>query len=136
VCATVERDHPEQHATHRLAIAIRTTDRDALELLAGDRASAASDASTEQAGVVRGYEIVSLDHGLHHSWLCIGLENLAFFEHGVRPGPHGLLTSIAEADAMVALVHDGKVPSEPGRWLVVRVDVIPLRQSVSHSSVP
>lgn len=71
-----------------------------------------------------GYELVSWRGGLEHSWLCIGLEAHAFFELGITPGPFGLLTSLADADALAALVHEGKVVSEPGLWMVARVGVI------------
>lgn len=70
-----------------------------------------------------GYEIVSFTYGFEHSWLCIGLEARAHFEDGITPGPFGLLASLEDADALVARLRRGEIPSEPGLWLVTRLEI-------------
>lgn len=75
-----------------------------------------------RGGRLLGYELLSVESGAFaHSWLCIGLENRAHFDHGIDPGPYGLLKTATEAELLLRLIRDGVVPAEPGRWIIARL---------------
>jgi hypothetical protein len=116
--------------SHVVGVGVRAPDVDAML-----RAADAAAGETTDIGLLReaigfeadpsdGYEILSWDGGIRHSWLCIALEARAFVDHAIVPGPHGLLRSLADADALVALLRDGRVPAEPGYWFAARVRVV------------
>lgn len=71
----------------------------------------------EPGGRVLGYEPVSYEYGLEHSWICSALETEAQTELGVTPDREtGLLASYREGVSVADYINaaDG---SEPGMWL-------------------
>ena len=81
----------------------------------------------EPGGSVVGFEPMSYEYGLEHSWICNGLETHAHSRLGVRPDPEtGLLPSYHDGSMVAELVNGDQIGSEPGiwlPWLVVRYPV-------------
>lgn len=48
-------------------------------------------------GLILGYEVVSFDYGLGHSWLCNYLETEMFNMFNIRPNQYGLIDNFGEA---------------------------------------
>ncbi len=72
----------------------------------------------EPGGAELGYEVLSYEYGLEHSWLCNRLEDDALAELGVSPNPvTGLLDSHQEATAVAEWINAGSIGAEPGLWL-------------------
>ena len=65
-----------------------------------------------------GFELLELAAGqIGCSWLCNGLESHFASALGVRPGPNGLLSTLADAERCCASLDAGEVGAEPGPWL-------------------
>jgi len=72
----------------------------------------------EPGGRVLGYEPVSYEYGLEHSWICNALETEAQARIGVTPDRDtGLLASYREGVSVADLINSDDVGSEPGMWL-------------------
>lgn len=72
--------------------------------------------SLHPGGTALGYEVISYEYGLEHSWLCNSLETLAHERLGITPNEHGLLASASEAAAVADMANDSDAV-EPGLWL-------------------
>jgi hypothetical protein len=67
---------------------------------------------------VLGFEPLSYQHGLEHSWVCNGLEREAADQLGIRPDAEtGLLSTETDAAAVIAMIEQGELGAEPGLWL-------------------
>lgn len=65
---------------------------------------------------VLGWEVLGAEiGGGFHSWLCNSIQNHAFAKHGIRPGPLGLLSSEADACAVLRMIDEG-LGAEPVPW--------------------
>jgi hypothetical protein len=72
----------------------------------------------EAGGRVLGYEPVSYEYGLEHSWTCNALETEAQARLGVTSDQQtGLLASYREGVSVAEYINSDDVGSEPGRWL-------------------
>jgi hypothetical protein len=86
------------------------------------------DMPLDEGGEVLGYEVLSYEYGIEHSWLCGGLERDAREVLGISPGSWGLIAGESDARAVAAYANRDDVPTEPGTWfpwLVVRYPVEP-----------
>jgi hypothetical protein len=68
-------------------------------------------------GSPRGFEVLSYEYGLEHSWLCNSLEQEAFEQLGITPNEMGLLDTFEEASRVAEYVNREDVGAEPGLWL-------------------
>ncbi len=66
------------------------------EVIGVSRAVAAGEALAA-GGQALGYEVLSYEGSLGHSWLCSGLEREMHTLYSIRPNPHGLIDSLDEA---------------------------------------
>lgn len=72
----------------------------------------------EPGGAELGFDVLSYEYGLEHSWLCNRLEDDALAELGVSPNPRtGLLDSRQDATAVADWINEGSIGAEPGLWL-------------------
>jgi hypothetical protein len=72
----------------------------------------------EPGGRVLGYEPVSYEYGLEHSWICNALETESQARLGVTPDREtGLLASYREGVSVADYINSDDVGSEPGMWL-------------------
>jgi hypothetical protein len=71
--------------------------------------------SIRTGGVALGFEVLGIEHGSPHSWLCNGLENDASTTLGVRPNASGLLPTLDAARRAARLFNDERL-GEPVSW--------------------
>ena len=81
----------------------------------------------EPGGQAMGFEILSYQYGLEHSWLYNSLERVVESQFGFRPNPTtGLLDSYDEAVEIAQFMNLGEIGAEPGTWfpwLVVQYQI-------------
>lgn len=82
--------------------------------------------SMEAGGILRGFEVVSYEYGLEHSWLCNSLQGDVNEELGIAPNDMGLLDTFEEAATVAEYVNRDEVGAEPGLWLPWLVVEYPL----------
>ncbi len=81
----------------------------------------------EGNGNTLGFEIMSYEYGLEHSWVCNSLESEVHSRLGIAPNPTtGLLDSYEEAVAAANYINSDGVGAEPGLWLPWLVVEYPL----------
>lgn len=83
----------------------------------------------EGGGSPRGFEVLSYEYGLEHSWLCNSLEREAFEQLGITPNELGLLDTFENASRVVDYVNRDDVGAEPGLWLPWMVVEYPIAAS-------
>ena len=79
----------------------------------------------EPGGEILGFEVLGLDLGTFHSWLCNGLEKPVLKDLGIRTGRYGLIAEEGEAEQVAAYCNRDDVASEPVCWhpfLLVKYD--------------
>jgi hypothetical protein len=73
-----------------------------------------------------GFELLSCDYGLEHSWVCNSLEVEAATLFGTRLNHFGLVEDANEAHRLAEWINDPATGAEPGLWLPWRlVDCTP-----------
>lgn len=81
----------------------------------------------EAGGRVLGFEPMSYEYGLEHSWLCNSLEREVHAELGVSPDPEtGLLRTYEDGVRVAEYLSRDDVGAEPGTWLPWLVVEYPL----------
>lgn len=70
----------------------------------------------ERGGDVLGFEVLSYEYGIEHSWLCNGLEQIAHDRLGITPNSAGLIESADQATAVASMANTSTAV-EPGLWL-------------------
>ncbi len=81
----------------------------------------------EPGGEVLGFEVLSYEYGLEHSWLCNHLEEEARSVLRITPSlDTGLLDSYEEAAAVARYINEGDVGAEPGLWLPWQITRYPV----------
>lgn len=70
-----------------------------------------------ETGDPLGFELLSYEYGLEHSWLCNGLEVDADRELDIRPNRHGLVDTYEDGLRVAQYVSRDDVGAEPGTWL-------------------
>lgn len=80
----------------------------------------------EEGGTPQGFEVVSYEYGLEHSWLCNSLERDVHEQFGSEPNGRGLLDTFEEAATVADYVNRDDVGAEPGLWLPWLVVQYPL----------
>jgi hypothetical protein len=64
-----------------------------------------------------GFELLNVEAGqIGHSWLCNGLETHFSSALGIRPGQHGFIQTLDEAERCSANITDEGPGAEPGPW--------------------
>jgi hypothetical protein len=77
-----------------------------------------ANAPLHDAGVPIGWELLGIEASdSFHSWLCNSLHRDAANRLGIRPGAFGLLSTEADARAVLGLIEDG-LGAEPVPWFV------------------
>lgn len=77
-----------------------------------------------------GFEVVSYDNQLGHSWLCSGLERDMVDQFNIRPNQHGLIASYKEAQQVYQWIAEDKQqghraePEPYYPWLLVEYPLI------------
>ena len=71
----------------------------------------------EPDGTVLGFEILSYEYGLEHSWLCNALERAAAERLDVIPNSRGFIGSYEEAASVAEYANREEIGAEPGLWL-------------------
>jgi len=72
----------------------------------------------EPGGRVLGFEPLSYEYGLEHTWLCSSLEQEVHAELGVSPDPEtGFLRSYEDGVRVADYINRDDVGAEPGTWL-------------------
>lgn len=72
----------------------------------------------DSGGTELGFELVSYEYGLEHSWLCNSLEREVHARLGVSPNPAtGLVDSFEKAVLIADYINQDEVGAEPGLWL-------------------
>lgn len=85
--------------------------------------------SLEAGGILQGFEVVSYEYGLEHSWLCNSLEGDVNEQFGIVPNGMGLLDTFEEAATVAEYVNRDDVAAEPGLWLPWLVVQYPIAAS-------
>ena len=85
--------------------------------------------SVEGGGTPRGFEVVSYEYGLEHSWLCNSLERDVNEQFGIAANGVGLLDTFEEAATVADFVNREDVGAEPGLWLPWLVMEFPIAAS-------
>ncbi len=84
-----------------------------------------------RGGDLLGFEVLSYDQTLGHSWLCSGLEREMHQLFGIRPNAHGLIDTEAEAMQVYRWIAEDaqqghRAEPEPYYpWLVIRYPLTP-----------
>jgi hypothetical protein len=82
-----------------------------------------------EGGVTLGYEILSYEMGLEHSWLSSGLLEVMLEQFNIRPNSYGLIDSYAEAKQVYEWIAEDKMqgtraePEPYYPWLIVQYPV-------------
>jgi hypothetical protein len=72
----------------------------------------------EAGGTVLGFELISYEYGLEHSWICNSLEREVQSRLGISPNPNtGLLDPYEDAVVVADYMNRDDVGAEPGLWL-------------------
>jgi len=71
----------------------------------------------EDGGEPLGFEVLSYEYGLEHSWLCNLLEREAAEQFDMAPDPRGFIDSFADATRVADHANRDDIGTEPGLWL-------------------
>jgi len=67
-------------------------------------------------GDVLGFDVLSYEYGLEHSWLCNSLERTAHDDLGITPNRAGLIDTPEQANDVATMANESTAV-EPGLWL-------------------
>ncbi|GEM_PF-6008958 len=54
-----------------------------------------------ERGKILGYEILSFDYGIGHTWLCYGFHDVAYEKYNIKPNAHGFLANESDAQLVI-----------------------------------
>lgn len=75
----------------------------------------------ESEGIQLGYEIYGHETGSYHSWLCNGLEKVAFKKFCIRPNKHGFIDEYQDAVTCAEYFDQPEVGAEGVPWFPWKV---------------